>query len=110
MSEEFVGAGWSFPVDVDATGGIRLVRRETEIEQSIRLILSTAPGERPMRPEFGCAIHDHVFDGPTGARAGSPSLCARCCGAGRRDRRRRRSGRRQVSRTPAARRAPRRAT
>jgi phage baseplate assembly protein W len=66
MSEEFVGAGWSFPVDVDATGGIRLVRRETEIEQSIRLILSTAPGERPMRPEFGCAIHDHVFDGVDG--------------------------------------------
>lgn len=69
MSNDFVGAGWSFPVDVDATGGIRLVSRETEIEQSIRLILSTAPGERPMRPEFGCAIHDHVFDGVDGRTA-----------------------------------------
>lgn len=62
MSQEFIGAGWAFPVGTDATGGIRLVTRETEIEQSIRLILSTAPGERPMRPEFGCAIHDYVFD------------------------------------------------
>ena len=67
MSQEFIGQGWAFPVTTDATGGIRLVSRETEIEQSIRLILSTAPGERPMRPEFGCAIHDYVFD-PADAR------------------------------------------
>lgn len=62
MSQEFIGQGWGFPVDTDATGGIRLVSRETEIEQSVRLILSTAPGERPMRPDFGCAIHDYAFD------------------------------------------------
>ena len=67
MSQAFIGRGWAFPVEVDATGGIRLVGDETEIEQSIRLILSTAPGERPMRPEFGCAIHDYVFD-PADAR------------------------------------------
>jgi len=70
MSREFVGSGWSFPVDVDATGGIRLVSDQVEIEQSIRLILSTAPGERPMRPEFGCAIHDHVFDSFDGRTTG----------------------------------------
>ena len=63
MSEEFVGAGWSFPVRTDATGGVALVSRERELEESIRLILGTAPGERPMRPEFGCAIHDYVFSG-----------------------------------------------
>jgi phage baseplate assembly protein W len=33
-----------------------------DIEQAIRLILGTAPGERPMRPEFGCAVHDFIFD------------------------------------------------
>lgn len=70
MSEEFVGSGWGFPVTVDATGGIRLVSKDVEIEQSIRLILSTAPGERPMRPEFGCAIHDHVFDSVDGRTTG----------------------------------------
>ena len=61
MGQEFIGAGWAFPLRTDPTGGIALVSREREIEESIRLILATAPGERPMRPEFGCAVHDHVF-------------------------------------------------
>ena len=55
MGEEFIGAGWAFPLRTDATGSIALVSNEREIEESIRLILATAPGERPMRPEFGCA-------------------------------------------------------
>ena len=62
MSEEFIGSGWAFPLRTDATGRIALVAREQEIEESMRLILGTAIGERPMRPEFGCAIHDYVFD------------------------------------------------
>ena len=70
MSNDFIGSGWSFPVAVDSTGGVKLVSGPTEIEQSIRLILSTAPGERPMRPEFGCGIHDHVFDGIDGRTSG----------------------------------------
>lgn len=61
MSDQFIGSGWAFPIRTDATGGIALVTREQEIEESIRLILGTAFGERPMRPEFGCAIHDYVF-------------------------------------------------
>jgi phage baseplate assembly protein W len=61
MSERFIGAGWAFPIATDATGGIALVSREREIEESIRLVLGTAPGERPMRPEFGCRIHDQIF-------------------------------------------------
>jgi phage baseplate assembly protein W len=40
---------------------VALVSRHREIEESIRLILGTAPGERPMRPEYGCAIHDYIF-------------------------------------------------
>jgi phage baseplate assembly protein W len=47
---------------VDRRGGIALARDETDIEQAIELILGTAPGERPMRPEFGCGVHDFVFD------------------------------------------------
>ena len=61
MTQEFIGAGWAFPLRTDPTGGIALVTQEREIEEAIRLILGTAPGERPMRPEFGCAIHDYVF-------------------------------------------------
>lgn len=37
------------------------MRGEHELEESIRLILATSPGERPMRPEFGCAVNDYVF-------------------------------------------------
>jgi phage baseplate assembly protein W len=46
---------------VNATGGVALVSSDQEIAESMRLILGTSPGERPMRPDFGCAIHDHVF-------------------------------------------------
>lgn len=61
MGSEFVGKGWGFPLRTDSTGGIALVAREAEIEEAMRLVLCTAPGERPMRPEFGCGIHEYVF-------------------------------------------------
>ncbi|MGH9177449.1 MAG: GPW/gp25 family protein [Acidimicrobiales bacterium] len=61
MSAEFIGSGWAYPVRTDATGGIALVSGDRELAESIRLILGTAYGDRPMRPEFGCAIHDFVF-------------------------------------------------
>ncbi len=38
-----------------------MVEEGADIERAIRLIVGTSPGERPMRPEFGCALHDHVF-------------------------------------------------
>ena len=59
---EIIGSGLAFPLQVDRRGGIALARDETDIEQAIELILGTAPGERPMRPEFGCGVHDFVFD------------------------------------------------
>ena len=69
MSDEFIGRGWAFPLRTDATGGIAMVSREREIEEAIRLILGTSPGERPMRPEFGCRIHDFVFASADGSTA-----------------------------------------
>ena len=74
MSDEFIGRGWAFPLRTDATGGIALVMREKEIEEAIRLILGTSPGERPMRPEFGCRIHEYLFasaDGETASAIGA---------------------------------------
>ncbi|GAA2057403.1 MULTISPECIES: GPW/gp25 family protein [Streptomyces] len=61
MGQQFVGSGWAFPPRTDATGSIALVSGAQEIEESIRLILATTPGERPMRPEFGCPLNDYVF-------------------------------------------------
>jgi uncharacterized protein len=57
-----IGSGLAFPLGVDDRGRIALARDEIDVEQAIRIILSTAPGERPMRPEFGCAVHDCVFE------------------------------------------------
>ena len=70
MAAEFVGSGLGFPLHADATGSVALVSGDTELRQAIRLILGTAYGERPMRPEFGCAIHDLVFAPANGATAG----------------------------------------
>jgi uncharacterized protein len=59
---EILGSGLSFPLQVDHRGAIALASGEEDITQAISLILSTAPGERPMRPEFGCEIHSYLFD------------------------------------------------
>lgn len=66
MPADFIGAGWSFPLSVDATSRVALATQARDIEQAIEIILRTSPGERPMRPEFGCRIQDHLF-APTNA-------------------------------------------
>jgi phage baseplate assembly protein W len=59
---EVLGSGLAFPLSVDHRGALALATGETDIEQALEIILGTAPGERPMRPEFGCEVHDLVFD------------------------------------------------
>ena len=58
---DYLGVGWKFPLQVTARGTIASARQEQRVEESLFLILSTAKGERVMRPEFGCDIHDLVF-------------------------------------------------
>ena len=70
MSMDFVGSGVGFPLRIGANGGLALVSREREIEEAIRLVLATRPGERPMRPEFGSRIADHVFAPANSSTAG----------------------------------------
>jgi phage baseplate assembly protein W len=60
-SVDVVGTGVAFPLQLGPTRGLAMVSGRAEIEQAIVLILSTVPGERPMRPDFGCGIHDYVF-------------------------------------------------
>jgi phage baseplate assembly protein W len=59
--KNFLGVGWSFPVRIGSRGGIALSVHEGNIEESIKLILGTAVGERVMDPKFGSYIHDYVF-------------------------------------------------
>ncbi len=60
-TRDFLGVGWKFPLQVTPGGAIAQARFERRVEESIYLILSTARGERPMLPDFGCGIHELVF-------------------------------------------------
>ncbi len=65
MSEEktFLGRGWSFPPTFErGAGGVRMSESNEDIRESIWIILSTRPGERLMNPDFGCGMHDMVFE------------------------------------------------
>lgn len=61
MANPLIGKGWAFPVGVDGRGGIALAADTTDIDQAIISILSTGIGQRVMRPDFGCKIHDLAF-------------------------------------------------
>jgi phage baseplate assembly protein W len=67
ISRDFLGTGWAFPIRVNGAGGLDWVSAEQDVQRSIWLILSTARGERQMRPDFGCGIHDFVFADDTPA-------------------------------------------
>ncbi len=61
MNANFLGVGWTSPVKFNKTGQIEMARYEDCVRQSILMILGTAKGDRIMRPDFGCGIHDLVF-------------------------------------------------
>ena len=70
MPKPFLGIGWGFPVNVDDAGQIELAEYEESVRQSVWIILGTTKGERMMRPDFGCGIHDLVFGMNTASTAG----------------------------------------
>jgi Bacteriophage baseplate protein W len=61
QERNFLGIGWRFPLQVTPNGRIAQARHEQRVEEALLLILSTAPGELPMRPDFGCGIHEMLF-------------------------------------------------
>jgi hypothetical protein len=61
QSDALIGHGLTFPFRVDARGGLALARGEQELDEAIAIILGTAPGQRVMRPEFGCRVHELMF-------------------------------------------------
>jgi uncharacterized protein len=59
---QFLGRGWSFPIRPDAqTRGFPLLGGPEKVRQSIRIILETEPGERIMRPTFGCGLRRYLM-------------------------------------------------
>ena len=59
---DFIGRGILFPLRVDQSGSIALGAGADDIDASIRMAIITAPGERVMRPQFGCRIWDLLFE------------------------------------------------
>jgi phage baseplate assembly protein W len=61
MTQEFLGVGWKFPIELNDAGEISFSRYEEDIREAIWIILSMAPRERLMRSDFGCGIHQFIF-------------------------------------------------
>jgi phage baseplate assembly protein W len=77
-ASDFLGIGWNFPVGTDAGQQIaRTADGDQSVRQSIWTILATAPGERVMRPDFGCGLHDLVFGVNNAATATSVTRTVR---------------------------------
>lgn len=73
MPKSFLGIGWAFPIDVEDEGKLVLAEYEESVRQSVWIVLGTARGERLMRPDFGCGIHELVFEVNTASTAGRVS-------------------------------------
>lgn len=59
---DIIGQGWSFPIKINAKGGLDWSNGQDRIQAAIWIILSTTPGERLMLPGFGADIKDYVFE------------------------------------------------
>jgi len=70
QEREFLGTGWVFPPRPDANGTLRFVSGEELVIEGIEIVLGTSPGERQMRPEFGCGIYELVGEANTVALRG----------------------------------------
>lgn len=62
IDSSFLGRGWSFPVAFLETGCAKMSEYEEDIDESLRILLTTYPGERTMQPEFGCRLRDYCFE------------------------------------------------
>ncbi len=67
MTTNIVGKGWAFPPKIGQKGGFALTNDQSEVDQAIRVILTTSPGQRVMRPTFGCRLNELVF-GPNNSQ------------------------------------------
>jgi phage baseplate assembly protein W len=58
-----LGRGWSFPPEFNrSAAGVEMVTAVQDINQSLNILLSTSLGERVMQPQYGCDLHDYLFD------------------------------------------------
>ncbi|NSL86356.1 GPW/gp25 family protein [Chitinophaga solisilvae] len=61
--QSFLGTGWCFPPAFNNnTGTVQMVAEAEDIEQSLKILLATRPGERVMQPRFGCNLEVLLFE------------------------------------------------
>lgn len=58
----FIGRGLRFPLAIDSRGNLAVTSGSEDLDSSIRVVVATAPGERVMRPQFGCRIWELLFE------------------------------------------------
>lgn len=61
-ASDFIGRGIAFPMRIDQSGSFAMTKGVVDIDESILMVLTTAPGERLMRPLFGCRIWELLFE------------------------------------------------
>lgn len=63
MKRSFLGTGWSFPPSFRReSASVTMVTDAQDIDQSLRILLTTALGERLMRPKYGCDLRTYLFE------------------------------------------------
>jgi uncharacterized protein len=63
IDSKFLGTGWAFPPAFDPrTREAVMVTQQQDVEESLRILLSTSPGERVMHPNYGCGLLRMVFE------------------------------------------------
>ena len=63
QEKSFLGIGWSFPPTFNKElSDVEMTTKEEDIKQSLHIYFNTKLGERIMRQDFGCIIHEHLFD------------------------------------------------
>jgi uncharacterized protein len=63
IDSKFLGTGWAFPPAFDPrTREAVMVTQQQDVEESLRILLSTSPGERVMHPNYGCGLQRMVFE------------------------------------------------
>ncbi|MCG8326446.1 MAG: GPW/gp25 family protein [Chitinophagales bacterium] len=62
-NKSFLGTGWGFPICFDyASSTVNMASEVEDIEESLTILLNTRPGERVMRPDYGCGLQDLMFE------------------------------------------------
>lgn len=61
-SNSLYGQSVSFPPRVNVNGSLQWSSGELNVREAICIILRTRPGERIMRPDFGCGLDRYLFE------------------------------------------------